>query len=295
MAAGSLLFANTPANATALASAGLSAGVYFERVSNADRPAQTTQLDEAPEVAVLVNSANPTSLTGTSAETFWGLRQIFGSDARYVSTVNGAGSLQNAPTDPLTDVDVIYNAGQNWPTSTNATARDRLSAFFAGGGGYIGTSQNANNFAFMVGAGLVDAITQASADAGGGIARWSNVGGASSPLTGGFPAEDFVYLPSNITYFASTPAGATIDGRYVPGASQGPTGPTPLFVAGLWRSRDSVTSTGTPEAPIVIHGTTLANGRYLGLATNPFSRGDAEREWPLIGQAALWSNLTDEA
>jgi hypothetical protein len=78
-------------------------------------------------------------------------------------------------------------------------------------------------------------------------------------------------------------------------ASQGPTGPTPLFVAGLWRSRDSVTSAGAPQAPMVIHGTTLANSRYLGLATNPFSRGDAEREWPLIGQAALWSNLTDEA
>jgi hypothetical protein len=30
-------------------------------------------------------------------------------------------------------------------------------------------------------------------------------------------------------------------------ASQGPTGPTPLFVAGLWRSRDSVTSTGAPQ------------------------------------------------
>jgi hypothetical protein len=40
--------------------------------------------------------------------------------------------------------------------------------------------------------------------------------------------------------------------------------------------------------------TTLFDGRYLGLATNPFSRGDAEREWALIGQAALWSNLTDE-
>jgi len=44
----------------------------------------------------------------------------------------------------------------------------------------------------------------------------------------------------------------------------------------------------------VIHGTTLFDSRYLGLATNPFSRGDAEREWALIGQAALWSNLTDE-
>jgi hypothetical protein len=135
--------------------------------------------------------------------------------------------------------------------------------------------------------GLVDSITQASADAGGGIARWSNVGGSSSPLTGGFPAGDFLYLPSNVTHFSGTPTGATVDGRYVPGASVSPTGPTPLFVAGLWRSRDAATSTGAPGASIVIHGTTLFDSRYLGLATNPFSRGDAEREWALIGQAAL--------
>jgi hypothetical protein len=48
------------------------------------------------------------------------------------------------------------------------------------------------------------------------------------------------------------------------------------------------------DAPVIVHGTTTANSRYLGLATNPFSRGDAERERALIGQAALWSNLTDE-
>ncbi|MGH2683925.1 MAG: hypothetical protein ACRDJP_00470, partial [Actinomycetota bacterium] len=28
---------------------------------------------------------------------------------------------------------------------------------------------------------------------------------------------------------------------------------------------------------------------------NPFSRQDAEREWVLIAQTALWSNLTDDA
>ncbi len=45
---------------------------------------------------------------------------------------------------------------------------------------------------------------------------------------------------------------------------------------------------------MILHGDTLVGSRYLGLAVNPFSRGDAEREWTLIGQAALWSNLTDE-
>ncbi len=74
-----------------------------------------------------------------------------------------------------------------------------------------------------------------------------------------------------------------MDGRYLPST-------TDMFVAGLWRDRDRKAA----SAPVIVHGTTLVGSRYLGLATNPFSRGDAEREWPLIGQAALWSNLTDE-
>jgi hypothetical protein len=45
---------------------------------------------------------------------------------------------------------------------------------------------------------------------------------------------------------------------------------------------------------MIVHGTTTVGSRYLGLATNPLSRMDAEREWLLVGQAALWSNLTDE-
>jgi zinc carboxypeptidase len=288
MPAGSLLFANTPSNAAALAAEGASAGIYFERVSNANKPADTTELDEAPRVAVLVNSGNP-----AINDTLWSLQQIFGADAQFVSVVAGTGSLQNAPTDPLTAFDVIYNTGQNWPAATNTTARTRLTDFFNRGGGYIGTSQNANNFTFMVGAGLVNAIAQTSASAGGGIAKWTN-GGVAGPLTGGLPAEDFLYLPSNVTYFSTTPAGAVVDGRYLPGASAGSNGPTDLFVAGLWRNRTSSQSLGAPSAAIVIHGESLLNAsRYVGLATNPFSRGDAEREWPLIGQAALWSNLTD--
>jgi hypothetical protein len=214
-----------------------------------------------------------------------------------VSLLAGPDSLQNSATDPLAGFDVIYNTGQNYPSASNTVARARLQAFFDGGGGYIGTSISGNNFTFMggTGAGLVDAIAQASATAGGGIARWDNVGGSASPLTGGFPSQDFLYLPSNVTYFLTTPTGASVDGRYLTGTSASPTGPTPLFVAGLWRNRDVLAAPGAPGAAIVIHGTSLLGSRYLGLATNPFSRGDAEREWALIGQAALWSNLTDEA
>ena len=75
-------------------------------------------------------------------------------------------------------------------------------------------------------------IGQTSASAGGGIALWENEGGAGSPLTGGFPGVDFVYLPQNVTYFSTLPNGAAVDGRYVEGASEGTLGPTDMFVAG---------------------------------------------------------------
>jgi hypothetical protein len=178
---------------------------------------------------------------------------------------------------------------------TYTGARDRLAAFFADGGGYIGTGVSGTNFTFLTNGGLTSGtFTQGSATAGGGIARWTNTGGAASPVTGAYPATDFWYLPSNVTYFSALPTGVEIDGRYPSGASASPTGPTELFVAGLWRSRDSATSVAAVGAPVVVHGNTTAGSRYVGYATNPFSRGDFERSWPLIATAALWSNLTDE-
>ena len=276
MPAGSLIFPNDSATVAALNATGDAAGITFAR--NLGAEPSTTQLDEAPKIAILVNSANP-----TINDTSWSLGQIFGTDAGFVSVVNGTNSLQNAPTDPLLGYDVIYNAGQNYPAATNTTARARLRAFFARGGGYIGTSQSANNFAFLSGAELVTSpLSQGSDSAGGGIANWIN-GGTQGPVTGGYPAQDFLYLPSNVTYFSAVPAGAIVDGRYLGSTDD-------LFLAGLWRDRDAAVA----GAPMIVHGTTTENSRYLGLATNPFSRGDAEREWALIGQAALWSNLTDE-
>jgi Zinc carboxypeptidase len=274
--AGSLIFPADAATAAALSAAGRAAGVVFVPHQGAKPP--TTQVDEAPRIAVLVNSAAP-----AMSDTMWSLQQIFGPDAAFVSTVLGTNSLQNAATDPLLDFDVIYNAGQNYPSATNATAQARLQAFFARGGGYIGTSQSGNNFAFLSGAGLVTSpLTQTSDSAGGGIARWDNVG-LNAPLTSGYTTQDFLYLPSNVTYFSATPAGSVVDGRYLPDT-------TSMFVAGLWLDRDPAAA----GAPMVLHGDTTVASRYAALATNPFSRGDAEREWLWVGQAALWSNLTDE-
>jgi hypothetical protein len=278
MPAGSLIFPADEATKAALDAAGHAAGIYFERGVGA-MPA-TTQLEEAPRLAILVNSANP-----TESDTSWSLRQIFGPDVGFVSTINGGGSLQNAGNDPLADYDVIYNAGQLFPPPQNGTARARLAAFFERGGGYIGTTQAANNFTFLNQARpflFKGKITLASDGAGGGIARWTNLG-AGSPLTGGYPTTDNLYLPSNVTWFSQVPAGATVDGRYLGDVGS-------MFVAGLWRDRDRKAA----SAPVIVHGPTDADSRYFLLATNPFSRGDAEREWPLIAQAAFWSNLTDE-
>jgi len=271
MPAGSILF--SAADATSLAAAGLASGVFFEPVLDADKPG-TTQLDEAPRVAMLAGGSGRN-------DTLWSLEQIFGADVQIVTT----SSLLNAATDPLLGFDVIYNAGQAYPSEPQSdVARGRLSDFFAGGGGYIGTSQSANNFSFLSAAGLVTSpLSQGSDSADGGIAVWTNEG-IEGPLTGGFAADDFLYLPANVTYFSSVPKDATIDGHYLSSTDD-------LFLAGLWRDRDAAVG----GAPMIVHGTTTANSRYLGLATNPFSRGDAEREWALIGQAALWSNLTDEA
>ena len=61
-----------------------------------------------------------------------------------------------------------------------------------------------------------------------------------------------------------------------------------MFVAGSGRARRR-----SWRAPVIVHGKTTANSRYLGFATDPFSRMDGEREWTLIAQAALWSKLTD--
>ena len=287
--AGSVIFGNDPETVAALEAAGAEAGVWFERSVGEAKP-QTTKLAKAPRVAILVNSANP-----ARNDTQQTLLQIFGESAQFVSLLTGTSSIQNAAVDPLLGFDVIYNTGQGFPSATNVTARARLNAFFARGGGYIATGQSTTGYSFLTGAvpALVSGSwTQASSSAGGGITSWVNAGGAESPLTGIFPGTDYLYMPSAVTYYSNVPAGAVVDGRHNPSmVGTAPHGPSAGFVAGLWRNRASASN----NAPVIVRGETTVTSRYSGLATNPFSRQDAEREWPLIGQAALWSVLSDEA
>ena len=78
--------------------------------------------NESAEDRRLVNSATPETST-TTRPIFEGLEAVFGSDVSSISTVNGPNSLQNAATDPLAGVDVLYNTGTAYPAATSATAR----------------------------------------------------------------------------------------------------------------------------------------------------------------------------
>ena len=92
----------------------------------------------------------------------------------------------------------------------------------------------------------------------------------------------------NTTYFTSVPTGAVTDGQYL--ATFATVGSANGYVAGLWNNRQAAAN----SAPVLVHGATSTGSRYVGYATNPFSRYDDSRDWPLVVQAALWSDLTDE-
>ena len=188
----------------------------------------------------------------------------------------------------------LANSGGGTVTSPdiNGIARARLNAFFARGGGYIAQNSSTNNFSFLTGAApalVTGGLTQGSQSAYGGIAVWANAGGVNSPLTGGYPAKDYLFLPSNTTYFTAWPTGSVVDGQYLP--TMATMGPANGYVAGMWLNRNVAAN----NAPVLVRGSTAVGSRYMAYSTNPTSRYDAERSWPLIVQAALWSNLTDEA
>ena len=177
---------------------------------------------------------------------------------------------------------------------TYTGARDRLAAFFANGGGYIGTSQSGTNFTFLTNGGLTaGTFRQGSATAGGGIARWTNTGGVASPITGAIrrrllvpPIERHLLLddPDRGRDRRSLSERPECEPDRADRAVRGrPVALPRLGQLGRRRRRAG-------HRPRQHHG-----GQPLhGFATNPFSRGDFERSWPLIATAALWSNLTDE-
>jgi Zinc carboxypeptidase len=260
--AGSVLFPADPATKNALDATGKDVGVRFSRV-NGPAPALDA-IDRAPRIAVLTAAVN---------QDVWSLRDL-GFTADPISTA----TLNTAPTDPLTDYDVIFNTGA-YPSAANPVARTRLQAFFARGGGYIGAGANGGNF--LVTGTQISGFTAATRTGNGrsGIIYWNNEGGAASPIVGAYSAQDTAIVDPP-TWFTAVPATMTVDGRLPL---------TDYFAAGLWAA--DAQSASAAGSAVIAHGTTTAGTARIALfAMNPLYRADPEREWPAAGTAAYWAD-----
>jgi hypothetical protein len=265
MPAGSVIFDADPSTKTALARAGRDNDVWFGRVDDDALPA-TDPIDRVPRIAVLTGAAN---------QDVWSLRDL-GFDPVFFSTAN----LNSAPTDLLADIDVIFNTGA-YPSAANPTARARIQAFFADGGGYLGAGANGANF--LTGAAQVSGLTAATRAGSGrsGIVYWDNVSGVASPVVGAYgPRNTAIMDPP--TWFTAMASTLTVDGR-LPATG-------PILASGLWDTSDSQ-SASAAGAPVIAHGLNIGGtARLTVFAMNPLYRADPEGEWPMVGASAYWAD-----
>ncbi|MGH3011464.1 MAG: M14 family zinc carboxypeptidase [Gaiellaceae bacterium] len=260
--AGTILFGDDQATRVKLATAGRNNGLLFRRIVSEDLPSDTDPIDRAPRILALTGGVN---------QDVWSLRDL-GFPVDFMST----GALNSAPMDPLVNYDVIWNTG-NWPSASNPTAQARLTAFFAAGGGYLGSGTGGANFLTAGGqtAGLT--VGTNGGDGRSGIIRWVNEGG-DSLITGAFPAEDTAIVDPP-SWFTAVPATYSVDARLPL---------TDFFLAGMWQNSESTTA---PGSPFVLHGTnTAGTARLVSFAMNPLYRADPEREWPMVGAGAYWAD-----
>ncbi len=263
LAAGSVVFPFDRSTRQILDRAGKDHGLSFEAVDLADLP-DLDPIDRVPRIAVLATADN---------QDLWSLRNL-GFPADTVSTA----TINSATEDPLLDYDVVFNTG-GYPSTANATARARLQAFFARGGGYIGGG--ANGAAFLTTGAQVTGLSTANRSGNGrsGIVHWDNEGETESPITGVFPSRDTVIVDPP-TWFTSIPATMTVDGRLPQ---------TDILASGLWLT-DDTQSASAAGAAIVAHGTNATgSARLVVFANNPLYRAMPERIWPAVAQAAYWS------
>jgi hypothetical protein len=227
-----------------------------------------------------ITTGSSVTIAGVAVAGYNGPFTVTGTPSATQFTYTAASGLAASGAGTVTSADV------------NALAKSRLNAFMANGGGYIATNTSTSGFSFLTGATpsafVAGSLTQGSQSAYGGIAQWVNAG-AASPISGPYPATDTMFLPANTTYFSAIPSSnVTVDAQYPSNIAT--IGPANGFISGMWLNRDAAAN----NAAVLIHGATTVGGRYVAYANNPFSRYDAEREWPLIVQSALWSDVTDE-
>ncbi|HSK16083.1 MAG TPA: M14 family zinc carboxypeptidase [Gaiellaceae bacterium] len=260
--AGTVLFAADQATKVTLNQTSRDYGVVFRRIVTEDFPSATDPIEGVPRIL---------ALTGATNQDVWSLRNL-GFPVDTMTT----GAINSAPEDPLPNYDVIWNTGA-WPSAANQTARDRLTAFFAAGGGYLGAGGNGANF--LTAGGQLSGLTVSTRGGSGrsGIVLWTNEGGLSSPIVGAYPATD-TYIMDPPSWFSAVPGSLSVAARLAE---------TDFFLAGLWLF--DAQSASAPGSPIVVHGTNDAGtARLVNFAMSPLYRADPEREWPMIGSGAYW-------
>jgi hypothetical protein len=266
--AGTAVFGADAATKSVLDRVGEARGLTFQRFTSGALPA-LDPIERVPRIAVL---------SGGLDQSVWVLRNL-GFPADPVSTA----TINTAANDPLANYDVIFNVASNYPANipANATGRARLAAFFANGGGYIGGQTAGAGF---LGAGAqVTGLTVANRGGNGrsGIVYWDNVGGQASVITGAYPARDTAIVDPP-TWLTTVPATMSVDGR-LPASN--------FFAAGLWPIAGDAQSASAPGSAVIAHGTNTAEtARLTVFANNPVYRADPEREWPMVGMAAYWTD-----
>jgi Zinc carboxypeptidase len=269
MAAGTILFPSSARRT--LNNVGKDTGLVFIGLKGT-LPAREP-LTASPKIAVLTGAVN---------QDVWVLRDL-GFTADPIST--GATSALNNPAgpNPLDNYDVVFNTA-GWPTAADlATVRARLTAFFAGGGGYLGALTNGVNF--LMASGQLPAGSFTAANRGGagrsGIITWNNSASGTGLITGAYRAQDTAIMDPP-TWYTAVPSGWTVDGSLPL---------TGFFLSGLWPI--DALSASAPGSTVIAHGTNTNAGNTARMATfamNPLYRADPEREWPMISSAAYWAD-----
>jgi hypothetical protein len=261
--AGTVLFPFDHATKGKIGEAARKHGQFLRRVHHTSL--DLDEIDRSPRIAVFTNAVD---------QSVWSLRNLgFTADPIGTTALNGA-------SDPLANYDVVFSTA-NYPANTagNATARARLAAFYAAGGGFVGGG--AGGVSYVTNGGLQTGLAAGTRSGNGrsGIVYWNNTGGFSSPITGAYPAQDTAIVDPP-TWLTSVPAGWSIDAN-LPVAG--------FFAAGLWLI--DAASASAPGAPMVAHGLSTAGAARLAVfAFNPLYRADPEREWPALASAALWAD-----
>jgi hypothetical protein len=269
-AAGTAVFGADRSTERALDRVGKDNGLTVGRLTGAAPPLEP--IDAVPKFRILTGN-NGVAITDQST---WVLRELgFTADPITLQ------QIQESATDPLAGYDVIYNTATAWSTAANRNvARERLNAFFAGGGGYI--SGQAAGATFLTTSGQVTGLAAASDSGGGsgysGILFWDNTGGEDSVITGVYPSRDNL-IADPPTWLTSVPGTFSVDGR-LPASG--------FFGSGLW---PNFGASGAAGSAVIAHGTnTAGTARLTVFANNPLYRADPEREWPMVGTAAYWAD-----